>query len=160
MSSLVARYLRNSSFLSSLLLQNGADQTLDLRYESALDAKESPEANSVLEDYVDLREIIARWLADQGAIVDEAGTIATARGALSRRPALVRLDLHLGTFNTLGLAKEILTAASPPTVIAMSGGATDAQRRQLKRLGAQPFLPKPFSMQSSTARTEGTRESR
>ena len=98
----------------------------------------------IVEDNDDLRESLATLLALDGAVVDQAHSVATARAALVKKPDIVLLDVHLDEEHSYELATEVLAADVPPAVVVMSGAATDLDRRRFEALGISAYLSKPF----------------
>jgi two-component system OmpR family response regulator len=113
----------------------------------------------IVEDNDDLRESLATWLALDGAVVDQAHSVATAREALVRKPSVVLLDVHLDDEHSYELAAEVLAADVPPAVVVMSGAATDLDRRRFEALGICAYLSKPFFL-DDLARVVATAEGR
>jgi CheY-like chemotaxis protein len=77
--------------------------------------------------------------------VVEYGTDALAE--LHRRPYdIVFLDIHLPDMNGLELLQEIDKISPAPTIIIMSGDASDTNRQRAYNGGAVQFLEKPFDL--------------
>jgi DNA-binding response OmpR family regulator len=94
----------------------------------------------VVEDDASLRLLCRFNLELDGFRVVEAATLDTAReGVAAERPALVVLDLRLGTVESGELLDELRAAAIP--VVLLSGVADlDSYRDR-----ADEVLPKPFA---------------
>jgi two-component system catabolic regulation response regulator CreB len=102
----------------------------------------------VVEDEVELRAAVRDSLIRFGFDVIEAATIADAR-RLAREGELLLLDLGLPDGDGLLLCAE-LAGVLPIIVISARGDETD--RVVALELGADDYLPKPFSTRELVAR--------
>jgi CheY-like chemotaxis protein len=101
------------------------------------------------------RLLPATWLALDGAVVDHAHSVATARTALVKRPSIVLLDVHLDEEHRCERAAEVPSADAAPAVVVMSGAATDLDRRRFEALGISAYLSKPFFLDDIVRVIEG-----
>jgi CheY-like chemotaxis protein len=95
------------------------------------------------------------WLALDGAVVDQAHSVATARAALVKKPDIVLLDVHLDDEHSYELAAEVLSSDAAPAVVVMSGAATDLDRRRFEALGISAYLSKPFCLDDISRIVDG-----
>ncbi|HSB87171.1 MAG TPA: response regulator transcription factor, partial [Ilumatobacteraceae bacterium] len=102
----------------------------------------------VVEDEVELRAAVRDALVRYGFDVIEASTVAQAR-LLAPDGALLLLDLGLPDGDGLILCAE-LASVVPIIVISARGDETD--RIVALELGADDYLPKPFSTRELVAR--------
>jgi DNA-binding response OmpR family regulator len=107
----------------------------------------------VVDDEPQIVEVIQAYLEREGMLVESAGTIAEAVGALERSgPDLVVLDVTLPD----GSGLDVLRSASGhnpriPTIMLTSRGE-EADRIVGLELGADDYVTKPFSPRELVAR--------
>ena len=109
----------------------------------------------LVEDDESLRRILARHLRARGYDVDEAGSAEEAVTILAEgvRPAVVLLDINLPGDNGWDLLRgpSLAAAGSPPVVVA---SALTISPRRLAEFGVAGYLPKPFPLETLTAKVE------
>jgi DNA-binding response OmpR family regulator len=107
----------------------------------------------VVDDEPQIVEVIAAYLEREGMLVESAGSIAEATGALERfAPDLLVLDVTLPD----GSGLDVLRTASGhnpriPTIMLTSRGE-EADRIVGLELGADDYVTKPFSSRELVAR--------
>lgn len=104
----------------------------------------------VVEDEPGVRSTIVRALQSTGYDVREADSGKTALAALRHGGFdLVLTDVYMPDVDGIELLMQLTTQASPPKVVAMSGGGYLDKKAGLEiasRLGAIRTLEKPFGM--------------
>ncbi len=102
----------------------------------------------VVDDEVDIRELVAGILEDEGYAVRTAGNADDALGAIeSRRPQLVLLDIWLEGSRLDGLALlDVIKSNHPdlPVVMISGHGNIETAVAAIKQ-GAYDFIEKPFN---------------
>src|ERR1700745_1626301 len=101
----------------------------------------------VVDDEVDIRELVAGILSDEGYAVRTATDSESALAAVrARKPAILILDIWMagGGMDGLGLLEQVKHLARDRPVIMISGhGNIETAVSAIKR-GAYEFLEKPF----------------
>jgi two-component system phosphate regulon response regulator PhoB len=106
----------------------------------------------VVEDDPQVRASILLALRADGLLCSEAGDAARARRVISKaRPDLVVLDLGLPDGDGLDLLRELRTTDDLPVVVC-SGRGTENDRVVGLDVGADDYLPKPFSSRELRSR--------
>src|SRR5690606_27235852 len=106
----------------------------------------------VVDDDPRLREMLRRYLQQEGFAVGLAADGAAMRKALAERPFdLVLLDLVLPGEDGLILAREIRASSDLP-IIMLSGKGETIDRVVGLEVGADDYLPKPFHLRELLAR--------
>jgi DNA-binding response OmpR family regulator len=106
----------------------------------------------VVEDEPTVRDVVVRYLHQDGYDALEAADVDQARDALQRcTPSLVVLDLMLPGGDGLELCREIRASSQLP-VIMLTARAGEADRIVGLELGADDYVTKPFSPRELTAR--------
>lgn len=106
----------------------------------------------VVDDDQVLRELIVRYLTDNGFEANGVGDGAAMRDYLARQPVnLVLLDLMLPGEDGLSLAAQLRAQAGPP-VIMLSARGSAVDRIVGLEVGADDYLPKPFDHRELLAR--------
>jgi two-component system, OmpR family, phosphate regulon response regulator OmpR len=106
----------------------------------------------VVDDDAALRELLCRYLAEQGFAVD-----AVADGEMldsylaTARPDLVILDLMLPGEDGLSIARRLRAGGDLP-IIMLSARGEDLDRIIGLEVGADDYLPKPFNPRELLAR--------
>ena len=100
----------------------------------------------VVEDDLDWREAVALRLAQAGADVTAAGTVAEALVCLDRgAPQVLVSDIGMPGADGYELIRRVRARSGPPLrAVAMTGFADADSRERCLRLGFDDFLPKPF----------------
>ncbi|MFZ5586846.1 MAG: sigma-54-dependent transcriptional regulator [Thermodesulfobacteriota bacterium] len=100
----------------------------------------------VVDDEQNIRTTLAMTLESAGARVSSAKSGEEALAILRRNPVdLVFLDLRLGEENGLELLPRILAERSELSVVVITAYATFDTAVEAIKLGAQDYLPKPFT---------------
>ena len=109
----------------------------------------------IVEDFEDLRKLVAFYLSARGYQVLEAANGRTAiKTAIRGKPNFILLDLRLPDVNGLEVAREL--RKSPHTEhIPIVGWSADfgsnPQRETLRRAGIVDYLQKPISLKDLDA---------
>src|SRR5512137_2196835 len=107
----------------------------------------------VVDDDVRLRDLVARYLAEQGF---EVATLPDARGIdkkLQRDPPhLVVLDLMLPGEDGLAVCRRLRAAGESVPIIMLTAKGEDVDRIVGLEMGADDYLPKPFNPRELVAR--------
>jgi DNA-binding response OmpR family regulator len=108
----------------------------------------------VVDDERKIRDLVRSYLEREGYSVLVADTGQRALEAGSRtRPDLVVLDLMLPDLSGEEVARSLRTASNVP-IIMLTAKAGEEDRVAGLRLGADDYLPKPFSPRELVARVE------
>ena len=106
----------------------------------------------VVDDDPKLRELLARYLGEQGYGVDTVGdAVAMDRALAERQPDLLILDLMLPGEDGLSIARRLRPAVRFP-IIMLSARGEDVDRIVGLEVGADDYLPKPFNPRELLAR--------
>lgn len=106
----------------------------------------------VVEDSVPVRELVARSLASEGLVVDQAVDVREARARLEEEPPdVVVLDVVLPDGSGFDLLREIVAGGVAPVVM-LSSRAEEIDRVLGLELGAEDYVVKPFFPRELTAR--------
>lgn len=107
----------------------------------------------IVEDERKVAQFIERALLEQSHAVVHAGTCAAARDALAEEPFdAVILDLGLPDGDGLDLLREWRSAGFSEPILILSARDAVADRIRGLNLGADDYLPKPFSVEELLAR--------
>ena len=113
-----------------------------------------PKRILVVEDEDTIREVIRRYLEREGFRVDEA---ADGYAALDRiaeaEPDLIVMDLMLPGIDGLTLTRQLRQRSRVPIIMLTARGDTSDRIRGLD-LGADDYLPKPFSPRELVSRVQ------
>jgi DNA-binding response OmpR family regulator len=119
-----------------------------------MDRKKMNSATRVLvvDDEPIVREVLSRYLARDGFLVDSAGDGAAALATFdARRPDLVLLDLMIPSVDGLEVFRRMRAVAATPVIMLTAKGA-EADRIAGLELGADDYVTKPFSPREVIAR--------
>jgi len=106
----------------------------------------------VVDDEPMVREVLARFLAKEGFVVDTAEDGEAALAAFDRTsPDLVVLDLMLPRIDGLEVFRRI-RARGPAAVIMLTAKGEETDRVVGLELGADDYVTKPFSPREVVAR--------
>lgn len=106
----------------------------------------------VVDDDEGLRELLARYLSGNGYEVTAIGDGAAMRRHLAAHPVdLILLDVMLPGEDGLSLARS-LSAEGSPAIIMLSARGEEVDRIVGLEVGADDYLPKPFSHRELLAR--------
>jgi DNA-binding response OmpR family regulator len=101
----------------------------------------------VIDDEVEIRVLLTRFLTKKGFDVVSAGSIGEGRTELNRkRPFLIFLDVNLPDGNGLKELKKINSEKIPYQVVMMSAFDDQEVRSEALNSGAIDFLSKPFNI--------------
>lgn len=109
----------------------------------------------VADDDANLRASVRMALEREGFPVTEAADGIEARDVLKSaadRPRLVVLDISMPRMNGLDLVRELRAAGDAVPVIFLTSRDEELDRVLGLELGADDYLPKPFSLRELTAR--------
>jgi CheY-like chemotaxis protein len=115
----------------------------------------NPPCVLVVEDFEDLRKLVAFYLSARGYQVVEAANGRTAiKTAINEKPNFILLDLRLPDVNGLEVAREL--RKSPQTEhIPIVGWSADfrsnPQQETLRRAGIVDYLQKPIKLKDLDA---------
>ncbi len=106
----------------------------------------------VVDDDEGLRELLVRYLADNGYEAAGVADGASMKRHLSAHPVdLILLDVMLPGEDGLTLARELGNRGGPP-IIMLSARGEEVDRIVGLEVGADDYLPKPFSHRELLAR--------
>jgi len=113
-----------------------------------------PKRILIVEDEDTIREVVRRYLEREGFRVDEA---ADGYAALDRiaeaEPDLIVMDLMLPGIDGLTLTRQLRQRSRVPVIMLTARGDTSDRIRGLD-LGADDYLPKPFSPRELVSRIQ------
>ena len=114
----------------------------------------------VVDDDEGLRELLVRYLSDNGYEAAGVGDGQAMKRHLSARPVdLLLLDVMLPGEDGLTLARELGSRGGPP-IIMLSARGEEVDRIVGLEGGADDYLPKPFSHRELLARVGGVLRTR
>jgi len=106
----------------------------------------------VVDDDPALRELLADYLGASGFVVDAAGDGVQMRERMAQAmPDVLVLDLMLPGEDGLSLARELRRSSSLP-ILMLSARGEEIDRVVGLEVGADDYLPKPFSPRELLAR--------
>ena len=106
----------------------------------------------IVDDDEGLRELLVRYLADNGYAAAAVGDGVAMRQHLAAHPVdLLLLDVMLPGEDGLSLARA-LSATGSPAIIMLSARGEEVDRIVGLEVGADDYLPKPFSHRELLAR--------
>ncbi len=107
----------------------------------------------VVDDDLRLRDLLKRYLSEQGFAVDTvADAAAMDRGLARVRYDLIVLDLMLPGEDGLAICRRLRAAANPVAVIMLTAKGDDVDRILGLEMGADDYLAKPFNPRELVAR--------
>ncbi len=116
---------------------------------------ESPRPILVVDDDAKIVRLVRTYLERGGHRVTEAANGRAALESVARdRPALIVLDLMLPEIDGLSVVRAIRRMADTTPIIILSARGTTADRIAGLGLGADDYLPKPFSPAELVLRVE------
>jgi two-component system OmpR family response regulator len=106
----------------------------------------------IVDDDVEICQLVARFLEPHGFRVTAAGDGQSMRETLTKDPAdLVILDLMLPGEDGLALCRDLRSHSRVP-IIFLTAANSEADRVVGLEMGADDYLPKPFSTRELLAR--------
>jgi two-component system phosphate regulon response regulator OmpR len=112
-----------------------------------------PEKILVVDDDVRLRQLLERYLADQGFAVRAVPDAPAMDRALDREfYDLIVLDLMLPGEDGLAICRRLRGAKNEVPIIMLTAKGEDVDRIVGLELGADDYLPKPFNPRELVAR--------
>jgi len=106
----------------------------------------------VVDDDPELRKLLSEYLTDVGFAVDLAGDGEQMRRALAQvMPEAIVMDLMLPGTDGLTLTREVRTRSNVP-ILMLSARGEEIDRVVGLEVGADDYLPKPFSPRELLAR--------
>ena len=107
----------------------------------------------VVDDDLRLRDMLTRYLGEQGFEVRAAGDAPAMDKQLSReRYDLIVLDLMLPGEDGLSICRRLRAQPAPPAIIMLTAKGDDVDRIVGLEMGADDYLPKPFNPRELVAR--------
>jgi len=108
---------------------------------------------AVVDDDLRLRELLSRYLTEQGFVVQAVSGGAALDQLLEReRVDLVVLDLMLPGEDGLAICRRLRAAGSEVPIVMLTARGDDVDRIVGLELGADDYLPKPFNPRELVAR--------
>jgi DNA-binding response OmpR family regulator len=113
-----------------------------------------PKRILVVEDEDTIREVVRRYLEREGFRVDEAADGYSALDRIAEaEPDLIVMDLMLPGIDGLTLTRQLRQRSRVPVIMLTARGDTSDRIRGLD-LGADDYLPKPFSPRELVSRIQ------
>ena len=107
----------------------------------------------VVDDDLRLRDLLKRYLTEQGFAVDTVPDAAAMDRSLTRvRYDLIVLDLMLPGEDGLAVCRRLRAAENPVSVIMLTAKGDDVDRIVGLEMGADDYLAKPFNPRELVAR--------
>ena len=107
----------------------------------------------VVDDDLRLRDMLTRYLGEQGFEVRAAGDAPAMDKQLSReRYDLIVLDLMLPGEDGLAICRRLRAQTAAPAIIMLTAKGDDVDRIVGLEMGADDYLPKPFNPRELVAR--------
>ena len=107
----------------------------------------------VVDDDLRLRDLLKRYLGEQGFAVDTVPDAAAMDRALARvRYDILVLDLMLPGEDGLAICRRLRAAGNPVAVIMLTAKGDDVDRILGLEMGADDYLAKPFNPRELVAR--------
>ncbi|MGO1068899.1 response regulator [Lysobacter sp. CA199] len=107
---------------------------------------------AVVDDHRDIRQLVCRYLREQGYRVSEADSaVSLERLMLQATPDLIVLDIMMPGEDGLSLCRRLRASGEIP-IILLTALTEDVDRIAGLELGADDYLPKPFNPRELLAR--------
>jgi len=107
----------------------------------------------VVDDDLRLRDMLTRYLGEQGFEVRAAGDAPAMDKQLAReRYDLIVLDLMMPGEDGLSICRRLRAQNAPPAIIMLTAKGDDVDRIVGLEMGADDYLPKPFNPRELVAR--------
>ncbi len=108
----------------------------------------------VVDDEPAIREILVRYLSDEGMTVTEVGDgLSAVRSALTEHPSIVLLDLNLPLLSGVEVLRRVREQSDVP-IIMLTRRDAEIDRILGLELGADDYIAKPFSPREVVARVK------
>jgi two-component system phosphate regulon response regulator OmpR len=109
----------------------------------------------VIDDDLRLRELLKRYLSEQGYVVDAvADGAAMDRNLARQRYDLLVLDLMLPNEDGLAICRRLRAKGEATPIIMLTAKGDDVDRIVGLEMGADDYLPKPFNPRELAARIQ------
>ena len=109
----------------------------------------------IVDDDAKLRDLLSRYLSQQGFIVETlADTRDLDRKLLRNRPDLIVLDVMMPGEDGLTAVRRLRAQGETIPVIMLTARGEDVDRIIGLEMGADDYLPKPFNPRELTARVQ------
>jgi two-component system phosphate regulon response regulator OmpR len=109
----------------------------------------------VVDDDQRLRELLLRYLTEQGFAVDAAHDAPAMDRMLTARPyELIVLDLMLPGEDGLSICRRLRAAKNDVPIVMLTAKGDDIERIIGLEMGADDYLPKPFNPRELVARIQ------
>ncbi|MDF0604405.1 two-component system response regulator OmpR [Neisseriaceae bacterium TC5R-5] len=109
----------------------------------------------VVDDDAKLRELLTRYLNQQGYIVETLPDAKDLERKLARnRPDLIVLDVMMPGEDGLAVVRQLRAQGETIPVIMLTARGEDIDRILGLEMGADDYLPKPFNPRELTARIQ------
>ena len=109
----------------------------------------------VVDDDMRLRDLLLRYLSEQGFVVDAAQDAASMDRMLSGKSyELIVLDLMLPGEDGLSICRRLRAAKNDVPIIMLTAKGDDVERIIGLEMGADDYLPKPFNPRELVARIQ------
>ena len=99
----------------------------------------------VIDDDPAMREIFDILLRRAALAVKSAGTVSEARASAATGADLILLDLHLGAFDGVELARELASSLKQTPIIAISASSESSVQERARNAGCIGFVSKPIN---------------
>ena len=107
----------------------------------------------IVDDDLRLRDLLLRYLAEQGFEAKAAADAAAMDKLLAReRYDLIVLDLMLPGEDGLAICRRLRAAGNAPAIVMLTAKGDDVDRIVGLEMGADDYLPKPFNPRELVAR--------
>lgn len=107
----------------------------------------------VVDDDLRLRELLRRYLTDQGFVVEVAPDAAFMDKVIARDPVdMLVLDLMLPGEDGLAICRRLRANSNPLPIIMLTAKGDDVDRIVGLEMGADDYLAKPFNPRELVAR--------
>ncbi len=115
---------------------------------------QTPARVLVVDDEPAIREILVRYLSDEGMTVTEVGDgLSAVRAALTEHPHIVLLDLNLPLLSGVEVLRRVREQSDVP-IIMLTRRDAEIDRILGLELGADDYIAKPFSPREVVARVK------
>jgi DNA-binding response OmpR family regulator len=116
---------------------------------------DSPPRVLVVEDFEDLRKLVAVYLGARGyQVLEAANGKAAIQTAISGKPNLILLDIRLPDINGVDVVRELRKSSQTKKVPIVGWSAefgSNPQREMLRRAGITDYVEKPTRLKDLDA---------